>query len=501
MVNANVSDPVFDWVRHHALRSPHRLALVDPSETTALDYATLDDAVDGWVRRLGSLGASQGDVVAILAQNSIGYLQVMLACGRLGAIFLPLNWRLTPSELAYILSDARPRVLLHDDEHAGTAAGLSVPRAPMDLPDPGGPTPGPVKLRLTDVAAIMYTSGTTGRPKGAQITHGMTFWHAVNISPPARITPDAVHLALLPFFHTGGLNLYVNPVLHAGGAVVLTRKFEADEAFDLLTDDRLGITHVFGVPTVYESLASHPRFASSDLSRLRMAGVGGAACSVPLAETWRAKGVVLAHGWGMTEGGPSGTVADIDDPDTPPGSVGKPLLHIGIRIVRPDGNDVASDEVGELWIKGPSVTPGYWRNPQATAAAFSDGWFRTGDAARRDGNGYYFIVGRWKDMYISGGENVYPAEVEARIVELDAVATVAVVGVPDGRWGEAGIAFVVPRPGAALTPEDVLAHCAQHLAKFKIPRQVVLVADLPTTGSGKIQKRILAERFADPKGP
>jgi fatty-acyl-CoA synthase len=442
-------------------------------------------------------GVGAGDVVAILSHNSLEYIEVMLACVRLRAIFLPLNWRLTSSELTYIVKDAGPRLLLHDADHAVSTAELAHlvgSTASTDVVDPGGPVPDGRPPSLDEVAAIMYTSGTTGRPKGALITHAMTFWHAVNITPEARITPDTVHLAVLPFFHTGGLNLYVNPVLHAGGTVVVVSRFDVEQALDLLSDPALGVTHIFAVPTIYQALADSPGFAAADLTRLRMAGVGGAAAPVSLLEEWRERDVLLAQGWGMTEGGPSGAVVDVDDPQTPLGSIGKPLLHIDTRIVDIEGSEVGPDQVGELWIKGPSVTPGYWRNQKATEEAFIDGWFRTGDAVRRDRSGYLFIVDRWKDMYISGGENVYPAEVEATIVELDGVASVAVVGVPDERWGEVGAAFVVLAVGATVNGEQVIAHCRRHLAKFKVPRQVEIVADLPMTGSGKIQKRMLVER-------
>ena len=272
---------------------------------------------------------------------------------------------------------------------------------------------------------------------------------------------------------------------------------DPEQILDALGDPELGVTHLFAVPTVYQLLAESPRFADVDLTRLVTTGVGGAACPEPVLAKWAARGRPLAQGWGMTEAGPSGTVCDPDDPSTPATSVGKALLHVAIRFVDADGTDVPDGSVGELWIQGPSVTPGYWRNPQAGAEAFRDGWLRTGDAGYRDPHGNVFIVDRWKDMYISGGENVYPAEIEAVLAQLPGLSMAAVIGVADERWGEVGRVFVVREPGAELSAEAVLVHCTERLARFKVPKDVVFLDEFPMTGSGKIMKRALPSQVID----
>ncbi len=348
---------------------------------------------------------------------------------------------------------------------------------------------------------IMYTSGTTGHPKGAMITHGMNFINCVNGGIPARITPDTVQLVLLPLFHTGGLNCYANPILHAGGAIVIMREFEPGHALDLLGDPELGITHTMAVPAPFQFMMNHPRFESTDLSRLQFAGVGGAPCAEQILRTWTDRGVMLCQGWGMTETSPAGTGLPPEDNDRKLGSAGKPVLHCEIKIVDDDGNTLPRGEVGELLIRGPNVTPGYWNNPEATKSSFDGDWLKTGDAARFDEDGFIYIVDRWKDMYISGGENVYPAEIENVLYQLDGVAEAAVIGVPHERWGETGKAVLVLKEGAELTEHAVIAHCLENLAKFKVPETVAFIDALPRNATGKVLKRTLREQFVEADAP
>ena len=305
-------------------------------------------------------------------------------------------------------------------------------------------------LTHDDVITIMYTSGTTGLPKGAMITHGMNFWNAVNLGIPAGIGLDTVHLNVLPLFHTGGLNCYCNPVLHAGGTVVILKGFDPAETLQVLGDEAHGITHFFAVPAPYQFMMQHPDFHDTDLSRLRIAGVGGAPCALTIMETWMERGVSLAQGFGMTETSPACIFLDPGDALRKIGSTGKTLLHTEFRIVNDEGGDCGPDEVGELWVAGPNITPGYWNRPDATADAFEGRWLKTGDAARIDDEGFVYIVDRWKDMYISGGENVYPAEIENVLYQLPEVAEAAIIGVPDDRWGEVGLAVIALKPDATL---------------------------------------------------
>ncbi|CAN5922019.1 long-chain fatty acid--CoA ligase [soil metagenome] len=497
--------PYYDWISHHAGRRPATLAIDDLQTGRKFSYAELHARTDQLVAALAALGIGRGDRVALLAPNCAEYFEVQFACGRLGAIMLPLNWRLAVPELRYILADSTPSLLIHDRSFVEQAQQLCEQRLEIDherfdsayeaaLAD-APPPPAPVALTHDDIAMVMYTSGTTGHPKGAIITHGMNFWNCVNLGVPALITPETVQLVVLPLFHTGGLNCYANPVLHAGGTIVVMRAFDPGAALDCLSDPALGITHFFAVPAPYQFMMQHPKFADADLSRLRIAGVGGAPCALAILEGWSARDVPLVQGWGMTETSPAGTMLDAADAIRKVGSAGKALMHTAIRIVDGDGADVAPCSIGELLIKGPNITPGYWNRPEATASAFTGGWLHTGDAARQDEEGFVYIVDRWKDMYISGGENVYPAEVENVLFEIPQVADAAIIGVPDERWGEVGLAVIVRKSGEHLEEGDVIRHCLDNLAKFKVPQAVAFVDFLPRNATGKVLKRELRVRF------
>ena len=344
----------------------------------------------------------------------------------------------------------------------------------------------------------MYTSGTTGQPKGAIITHGMTFWNCVNLGGPAYISPSSVLLTVLPLFHTGGLNCYTNPVLHSGGTVLIMRAFDPGLALAVISDPAQRVNVFFGVPSIYQFMAQHPSFATADFSRLVIGGVGGAPMPVPLLKVWEARGVALQQGYGMTETSPAVLTLDKEDAARKAGSSGKPVLHTEVRIVTPGGTEAEVGELGELWVKGPNITPGYWNRPDANASSFTDGWLHTGDAARIDEEGFYYIVDRWKDMYISGGENVYPAEVENVLHQLGAIAEAAVIGIASEQWGETGMAIIAVKPGHSITEAEIHAHCAANLARFKRPHTIRFVDALPRNATGKIHKPTLRKNFATP---
>jgi fatty-acyl-CoA synthase len=503
--------PYYDWIAHHAHRRPRQLAINDLQTARKLTYAELDKRIDRLTGALAKLGVGHGDRVALLAPNCAEYFELQFACGRLGAIMLPLNWRLTVPELEYILGDSTPKLLVHDSAFAEQAKALSKSLLEIDPERPGSAyehalasapkPPAPVAMTHDDIAMVMYTSGTTGHPKGAIITHGMVFWNAVNLGIPALVSPQTVQLVILPLFHTGGLNCYANPVLHAGGTILIMRTFEPGLALDYISDKSLGITHFFGVPAPYQFMMQHPKFQGADLSRLKVSGVGGAPCALAILEGWAARGVPLVQGWGMTETSPAGTMLDAADAIRKVGSAGKAMMHTAIRIVDEAGKDVPHGEIGELLIKGPNITPGYWNKPEATAAAFTDGWLHTGDAARLDDEGFVYIVDRWKDMYISGGENVYPAEVENVLFQLPQVADAAIIGVPNERWGEVGMAIIVRKPEQTLEEGDVIRHCLGKLAKFKVPQSVAFVEVLPRNATGKVLKRELRTQFVGSDKP
>ena len=503
--------PYYDWIAHHAGRRPKTLAIHDLQTGRKLTYADLDQRTNRLVAALAALGITKGDRVALLAPNCPEYFELQFACGRLGAIMLPLNWRLTVPELEYILGDSTPKLLVHDSSFAEQAKALSKNRLEIDPERPdsdyelalakAGEAPAPEALTHDDIGMVMYTSGTTGHPKGAIITHGMVFWNCVNLGIPALITPETVQLVVLPLFHTGGLNCYANPVLHAGGTILVMRTFDPGQALDAISDPSLGITHFFAVPAPYQFMMQHPKFQSADLSRLRIAGVGGAPCALSILETWTARGVPLVQGWGMTETSPAGTMLDAADAIRKLGSAGKAMMHTAVRIVDDEGNDLPPGSIGELLIKGPNITPGYWNKPEATESSFTDGWLHTGDAARQDEEGFIYIVDRWKDMYISGGENVYPAEVENVLFQLPQVADAAIIGVPNERWGEVGMAIIVRKADQDLVEGDVIQHCLGQLAKFKVPQSVAFVDVLPRNATGKVLKRELRVQFVGRDAP
>jgi fatty-acyl-CoA synthase len=513
--------PAYDWVAHHRAHRPAKEAVRELSPARSVSYAELDARADALAAYLSSLGIGRGDRVALLAHNGVEYFDLQFACGRTGAIAVLLNWRLTVPELEYILNDSAPKLLIHDVEFTETAQALQrrcdittllcIDKRALAASPPNayeatvqafaGQSASRESLTHDDVVSIMYTSGTTGHPKGALITHGMNFWNCANLGTAAGVGQDTVHLSVLPLFHTGGLNCYSNPVLHAGGTVVILRAFDPGQALRVIGDPAQGITHFFAVPAPYQFMVQHPDFATTDLSRLRSAGVGGAPCALSILQAWADRGVRLMQGFGMTETSPACIFLDPADAIRKLGSTGKVLLHTEARIVNEAGNDCGANEIGELWVAGPNITPGYWNRPDATAAAFEGRWLKTGDAARRDDEGFYYIVDRWKDMYISGGENVYPAEVENVLYQLPQLAEAAVIGVPHEKWGEVGLAVLVLKPGQQLDRDTVLGHCSQRLARFKCPADIVLFDALPRNATGKVLKRELRRQFVASDAP
>lgn len=499
--------PYYDWISHHASHRPKHIAAVDLGSGRHLTWRDFDQRIARVAGYLGGeCGIAQGDRVAVLAQNTTDTFEIQFACFRLGAIFVPLNWRLAVPELCAILDDCAPCVLIHDTELAATIADLAKHFPSLSLCTRGAPgdayecsatdarpLPQPVRVTHDDVAVLLYTSGTTGRPKGVVHTYGTIFWVATNFAVCGSMSSSSIGLCALPLFHIGGLGM-ANTLLHGGSKVVLMRGFDPAEAVRLIGDPSQGITHFFGVPAHYQFMAQQPGFNTADFSHLKMAAVGAAPVPITLLDVWMQRSVLLRQAYGMTENG-AVLMLEQEDAVRKAGSTGKPVLHAEVRIVRPDGKDAAPAEIAELWVRGPNVTPGYWNQPDITRASFTDGWLHTGDAAYIDGEGFYFIVDRWKDMYISGGENVYPAEVENILYQLPAVSEAAVIGVPDPKWGEVGRAVIVLKPNHHLGEAEILAHCTANLARYKVPRSVVFTDVLPRTASGKVHKPTLRQSF------
>jgi len=487
-----------DLIASRAALSPEAVALEEAATGRTLTYAALDARASQAAAMLAARGIAAGDRVAILCRQRIAFFEVLFGCAKLGAILVPLNWRMPAAELDGLIADAEPKLLLHDGEDAALAAMLTAPPASIDL-DAGYEaalaTALPLLLRDQWPAAgtwyLIYTSGTTGRPKGVVYTYGMAIANYVNIGSAIGLTATDTTLAFLPNFHTAGINLHALPTLIAGGRVILLDSAEPGAVIDLIEARRLDA--LFAVPTVYQSLLDHPRFAAAPLGSVRHWGCGGAPLPDALALRCKALGLRVCNGMGMTETGPTAFLVDPADAWDRIGSVGKPQLLCRARIVDAAGRPAPDGTVGDLQFSGPGVTPGYWRDEEATRAAFTeDGWLRSGDLARADADGFFWIAGRRKEMFISGGENVYPAEVENVLAACPGVVDAAVLPRPDPKWGEVGRAFVQLSPDRHPDEAELTAFCRSRLAAYKVPASFEVVSDFPRTSAGKIQKHLLA---------
>ena len=503
-----------DWIGRGAMYWPDQVAVVDVAKGASgrFTYAALNARASALARWLqDTAGVGHGDRVGLVAHNGVEYLEAFFACGKLGAIFVPFNWRLHARELAETVHAVQPRVLLvgSDFRQALAEGGAAAPfQLCVDGPEyaailerrPATPAGLPSREPTeSDTACLLFTGGTSGRAKGARISHGMIAWNTLN-TLIHEVRPGDVTVTHTPMFHTGGLLVYTLPLLASGGRVVLMRRWDADQLLQLIEQER--VTLFFAVPVQYQQLREAARFPTTRFDSVRFVTSGGAPLPVPLLRAWQAvHPVPFKQGFGMTEFGPGLFSMGPEHAVSKAGSIGRPNYFIAARLVDDAGVDVAPGEVGELWLRGPAMCSGYDAGPgvEPLAAADADGWFHTGDLARCDADGFYFIVGRSKDMYISGGENVYPLELEAALLELPEVQSCAVVGVPDAQWGEAGCAFVVLAPDASATPDALLAHLRSRVARYKVPKRVVLMRELPTSPAGKILKRVLREEVQRPR--
>lgn len=488
-----------DLIARRAELTPDKVAITELHTGTSLTYRALEALSARMAGALVARGVGTGDRVAVICRNRADFFALLFACARIEAILVPLNWRSPAAELGPVMALAAPHLLLTGAEDRACAMqlaqGAGITLVEMDAAPhwADGAEPGPARhaWRADQVWYLLFTSGTTGLPKAVIQTVGMGHVNAVNVGHAVQLTGADTTLNFLPLFHTAGINLHTLPALLAGAEVLLLPGFEAELVMPLLVEGR--VSAFFAVPAVYQALSLHPDFPAADLSRVRHWGCGGAPLPDTLVEAFAARGALVANGMGMTETGPTVFLADPATARSKIGSVGKPQLLSRVRIVRPDGSEADIGEPGELWITGPGITPGYWNNPQATAAAITrDGWLRSGDLATRDSDGCYAIVGRLKEMFISGAENVYPAEVENVLASHPAVLEAAVRGVPDARWGEVGWAFLLARPGHALPgAAELTAWCRERLAAYKVPRRFIPVDAFPRTAAGKIQKHLI----------
>lgn len=499
------------WLRKHAELTPRRVALVTPEKV--FTFADLNRESNQVAQALVGLGLIQGDRIGILAMNYAQFLTLLFGAGKLGVTVVTLNYRLTIPELAYQIQDSRARVLFVGAEQANLISGLREQtqveqvlvlegQAPAecgtyaelvnDRPDAEFENLLPWDKPLL----IVYTSGTTGKPKGAVVTHANQFWNAMNDVIALRITADDSVLTLLPLVHVGGIGLFTLPALLMGGRVVMPRKFDPDEALRLIEKEKPTI--VMGVPAVWQMLQASPLFHTADLSSVRYFYNGGDRCPLDVVRIFRERGATFGGGYGLTETSPTAFMMEPEDfakGTQRLGFIGKPAFFTDAKVVDGEGKTLPPEEVGELWLRGPNVFSGYLNRPEATAEVFSDGWFHTSDLATRDEEGLTYIVGRLKEMFKSGGLNVYPAEIEAVLGQHPAVKEVCVIGVPDPKWNEVGRAVVVLKPGASATADELIAWCEGKLARYKIPRTVVCIDALPRNTLGKIVRAEIKSEY------
>lgn len=497
------------WTADRARTAPDAVAIDDRG--VVVTYRELDERATRLAASLRAAGYAVGDRIATITGNSADHVVLFFACAKAGLVLVPLSWRLSPRELAEQLETADPVLLLVEDEFQ-TVARAALDRLPRRLPTapPGAhgierhvPHPGlravPPETRRDvrddDPLLIVFTSGTTSRAKGAVLTHANCFWTNLSLSKTIAIAEPDVVLAVMPQFHVGGWNIQPLLAWWSGATVVLERTFDPGRVLHLIAER--GITTMMGVPANYLFLAQHPEFAATDLSSLGHAVVGGAPMPPALLRAWHARGVALTQGYGLTEASPNVLCLPDREATRRVGSAGLPYAHVDVAVADPATGEVLDGGAeGELLVAGPGVFAGYFRDPDATAAALRGGWLRTGDLVRRDADGYFTIVDRLTDVYISGGEGVSPAEVESVLIAHPAVADVAVVGVPDERWGEAGSAWVVLRPGAITDAAELAEFARGSLAGYKVPRDIRFIDEIPRSTASKTLRRVLAERAA-----
>jgi fatty-acyl-CoA synthase len=504
-----------DLLTKRANLTPDREALYDLTSGVRYTYAELNERAN----RAGNFlrqeyGVQKGDRVSILAHNHVAYVDLLFGLGKLGAILAPLNWRLTSRELTYIVNDCKPKVLIVGPEFVPVfndmKSAIQVEHV-ISLEEAGIPGAGryeelvdqasssePVRPEVSDEDGycILYTSGTTGQPKGAVLPHRQILWNAINTVISWGLSEKDVSPVLTPMFHSGGLFVFLVPLFYAGGRIIMARAFDPDVSLQTIMEEKC--TVILGVPTLFQAWMNSPCFAEAEFSHVHFFISGGAPCPPSLIEAWsKQKNVVVRQGYGLTEVGVNCFSMTDEDALHKTGSVGKPILHSEMRLVDTDGNDVPAGRTGELIIKGPHVCIGYWNNPTATAESLRDGWFHTGDMARMDEEGYFYIMGRFKDMIISGGENVYAAEVEAIFREHESVQDAALIGQPDEKWGEVGLLIVVLKPNRPASAEELLKFCQGRLARYKIPKQIEFVEALPYSPYGKVMKAELRKMFVE----
>lgn len=529
----NYAEIPTDWAEKWAIYSPDKIAFKEYESGRTISFVELNqigNQVADWI--VHDQGLEKGDRLAILAENCLEFIYLFVAAQKTGIVLVPLNYRLSKPEITYLLKDSDPALLLVEQQFKekiepsrkklDLVGSISPLVAKMKAGSEGGnqTTFQSTRRDPDDPIFILYTSGSTGFPKGVRYTHGMLFWNSINTGFSIKVNSDSRTVTCMPPFHTGGWNVLLTPFFHHGGYTCLMKRFDAEAVVQSLEKERATI--FMGVPTMLRMMADTHSFSNANFQSLYYFIVGGEAMPIPLIQAWHTKGVPIRQGYGMTECGPNLTSLHQDDAIAYAGSIGRPNFFIQTKIVDDEGNECPIGEPGELLLRGPVVTPGYWNNLEATAKAFQGGWLRTGDRVLQNDGGYLYVVDRIKNMFISGGENVYPAEIERVLLNHPAISEAVVIAVPDPKWGEVGKAFLVAkdheavnisngemlspdesRPGeskpgegigqAVLSLEDLAAHCQRNLAKFKIPKYFQVLESLPKGDTGKIDRKELQE--------
>lgn len=496
-----------DWLEYHATFNSNTLAAVEIDTGREFTYRQFNDRLKRLATGLRRhFGVRHGDRVAFLGHNSTDVFEILFAGWEVGAALMPLNWRLSAHELASIIAHGEPSVIIYDAEFEHLIKDIDLPKLARsdELQDSDyerliadhEEIKRPNLLTIDDLSTLLYTSGTTGKPKGVMGTFRMMRDTIIHAAMHGELSATSRALTCAPFFHSAGLYGFSMPIFHYGGTLYVLRKWDPEHYLSLMTNRELRITHTIGVPVQYAMMAQLPEFETATFPDLRVAGVGAAPVSISLLETWAEKGVHLAQSYGLTEAFSVAILPPYQARDRI-GSAGHRMMHTRLRIADAQGNRLDPGNVGEIQIKGPAVTPGYWKAPEETTEAFIDGWFKTGDIGRLETDGTIYIVDRIKDMYISGGENVYPAEVENELCRLEAIAAAAVVGVDDAKWGQVGLAVVTLKNDAKISENDILKHCSERLARYKVPRHLKIVEALPRSAQGKLLKNEVM-RLYDP---
>jgi len=493
--------------------TPDREALYDVPSGKRFTYRQLNERACRVANYLQSeLGVKKGDRIGLIAQNGVHFVDLTYGLAKIGAILVPFNWRIKPYELQYMNNDCNPSLMIVGPQFASlvndSKSGMSCKRfislegAKIDsvctyeqMLEAGSPSePARPQLDDDDPLFILYTSGTTGKSKGAVIPHRQFLWNCINTVISWGLSESDVSIVLTPMYHAGGLNIFLSPLLYAGGRMIIESDFDPDLSLKHIQEEKC--TTVLGVPTLFKMWHDCQSYKSADFSNIRFLVNGGAAIPVELMDAWRAeKHVVFRQGYGLTEVGVNCMSMTNEESVKYNGSVGKPIFHTEVKLIDADGNEVPPETPGELCIKGPTTCLGYWNNPEATDKALIDGWFHTGDMAKRNAEGFIYIIGRYKDMIKSGGENIYAAEVEAVFRDHPAVADCALIGKPDPKWDEVGVMVVVLEKGKTATEAELIAFCKERLANYKVPKQVIFADSLPYSAYGKIQKAELKKKY------